>query len=263
VIDELAHSNIPGSQNAKRYLDVQELIAAGIDVFTTLNVQHIESLADIIAKTTWTFVRETVPDYILDLAEEIEVVDLSPADLIERLERGKVNVSAHPDLAIHGFFSVRNLTALRELAFQNAKKPPTRRVLVPFDGSPSAFRAVDHVVSLNRAGHRGDVLLLNVQPVSMKTPTSGHAADLGAELQAAGAAILGKASRILEAQHIPHRCEVLGGTPSEMIIDAVDRHHVDLVVMGSSGKGSVVRLFLGSVAMTVLHEVKVPVTVVK
>src|ERR1019366_4461650 len=90
IVDELAHSNVPGSRNAKRYLDVQELINAGIDVFTTLNVQHIESLNDIVAKTTWTVVRETVPDSMLDLAEEIEVVDLAPANLIERLEQGKV-----------------------------------------------------------------------------------------------------------------------------------------------------------------------------
>ena len=104
IIDELAHSNVPGCRNAKRYLDVQELIEAGIDVFTTLNVQHIESLNDIVAKTTWTVVRETVPDSMLDLAEEIEVVDLSPADLIERLKQGKVDLSGHPGSAVHSFF---------------------------------------------------------------------------------------------------------------------------------------------------------------
>jgi len=86
IVDELAHSNVPGCRNAKRFLDVQELIEAGIDVFTTLNVQHIESLNDIVAKTIWTAVRETVPDSILDLAEEVEVIDLPPADLIERLK---------------------------------------------------------------------------------------------------------------------------------------------------------------------------------
>src|SRR5271165_1943594 len=77
VVDELAHSNVPGSRNAKRHLDVQELLAAGIDVFTTLNVQHVEGLAGIVAKTIWAVVGETVPDSVLDLADEIEVVDLS------------------------------------------------------------------------------------------------------------------------------------------------------------------------------------------
>jgi two-component system sensor histidine kinase KdpD len=99
IVDELAHSNVPGCRNAKRYLDVQELIEAGIDVFTTLNVQHVESLNDIVAKTIWTVVRETVPDSMLELAEEIEVVDLSPAGLIERLKQGKVDLSGHPGSA--------------------------------------------------------------------------------------------------------------------------------------------------------------------
>ena len=135
IVDELAHSNVPGSRNAKRYLDVQELVEAGIDVFTTLNVQHIESLNDIVAKTIWTVVRETVPDSILDLAEEIEVVDLSPASLIERVEQGKLDPAGHPGSAIHGFFSQRNLSFLRsacasicEKAAGAADSCPIRRI---------------------------------------------------------------------------------------------------------------------------------------
>src|SRR5450756_1404967 len=126
IVDELAHSNVPGCRNAKRYLDVQELLEAGIDVFTTMNVQHIESLNETVAKIIWAVVRETVPDSMLDLAEEIEVVDLSPADLIERLKQGKVDLSGHPGAAVHNFFSQQNLTGLRPLALQRAKKPPVR-----------------------------------------------------------------------------------------------------------------------------------------
>ncbi|MBO0737862.1 MAG: two-component sensor histidine kinase, partial [Alphaproteobacteria bacterium] len=85
VVDELAHTNAPGSRHPKRYLDVEELIAAGIDVFTTLNIQHVESLNDVVARITRIRVRETVPDSILDQADDIEVVDLSPEDLIKRL----------------------------------------------------------------------------------------------------------------------------------------------------------------------------------
>src|SRR5450631_279767 len=195
IVDELAHSNVPGSRNAKRYLDVQELIEAGIDVFTTMNVQHIESLNEIVAKTTWTVVRETVPDSVLDLAEEIEVVDLSPADLLERLRQGKVDLSGHPGAATHNFFSQQNLTNLRPLALQRAKKPPVRRVLVPFDGSPSALHAVQHVVSLARAGHRGTILLLNAQAPSAKGSSPGVAS--GGEVRAVGEAILDKASQLL------------------------------------------------------------------
>jgi len=261
VVDELAHSNVPGSRNAKRYLDVQEVIAAGIDVFTTLNVQHIESLNDIVTKTIWTVVHETVPDSVLDLAEEIEVVDLSPADLIERLKEGKVDLSGHPGPATHSFFSDRNLTGLRALALQYAKKPPTRRVLVPFDGSPSAIRAVQHVVSLARAGHRGTIMLLNVQAPSAKSSSRG--ADSNMAARAAGDALLSKASQLLDAQNIPYQCEVLTGKPPEAIAAVVDRHEIDLIVMGSTGIGALARLFLGSVAIAVAQQSKVPVTLVR
>jgi hypothetical protein len=183
---ELAHTNVPGSRNAKRYLDVQELINAGIDVFSTLNVQHIETLADVVARITWSVARETVQDFVLDSAEEIEVIDLTPAALVERLESGKVDVSKHPEQAIHRFFSQLNLTALRELSLKYAKKPPVRRVLVPFDGSPSAFRAVDHVIALRRAGHQANVLLLNVQLAPAKATAPSVAADLRFESRQAG-----------------------------------------------------------------------------
>ena len=261
IVDELAHSNVPGSRNAKRYLDVQELVEAGIDVFSTLDVQHIESLNDMVAKTIWTVVRETVPDSILDLAEEIEVVDLSPASLIKRVEQGKLDPAGHPGSAIHGFFSERNLSFLRSLALQYAKKPPARRVLVPFDGSPSAIHAVQHVVSLARAGHRGTVLLLNVQAPPPKTSSAGAAS--GVQAHAAGDAILEKASQLLDAQHIPYQCEVLAGMPPKVIAAAVERHEIDLIVMGSTGMGALARLFLGSVAMAVARESEVPVTLVK
>src|SRR5262249_62348496 len=116
LVDELAHTNAPGSRHPKRYLDVEELIAAGIDVYTTLNIQHAESLNDIVARITRIRVRETVPDSILDQADDIEVIDLSPEDLIKRLHEGKVYVPQQAERAVRHFFSRGNLTALRELA---------------------------------------------------------------------------------------------------------------------------------------------------
>ena len=114
LVDELAHANAPGSRHPKRYLDVEELIAAGIDVFATLNIQHVESLNDVVARITRIRVRETVPDSILDQADDIEVVDLSPGDLIKRLREGKVYVPQQAERAIRHYFSQGNLTALRE-----------------------------------------------------------------------------------------------------------------------------------------------------
>jgi len=100
LVDELAHTNAPGSRHPKRYLDVQELLEAGIDVYTTLNVQHLESLNDVVARITRIRVRETVPDSIFDRADDVELVDLTPEDLIQRLKEGKVYVPEQAERAV-------------------------------------------------------------------------------------------------------------------------------------------------------------------
>src|SRR5581483_6937345 len=104
LVDELAHDNAPASRHPKRYLDVEELLAAGIDVYTTLNVQHIESLNDVVAKITHVRVRETVPDSILDRADDIELVDLTPEDLLARLKQGKVYLGEAAERAQQNYF---------------------------------------------------------------------------------------------------------------------------------------------------------------
>ncbi len=120
LVDELAHSNIPGSRREKRYQDVEDLLAAGIDVYTTLNIQHIESLNDVVARISRIQVRETLPDKVLELASEIELIDLPPDDLVQRLRQGKVYMPEQAGRAITHFFSKGNLTALRELAMRIA-----------------------------------------------------------------------------------------------------------------------------------------------
>jgi len=118
LVDELAHTNAPGSRHPKRYLDVEELLDAGIDVYTTLNIQHLESLNDVVAKITRIRIRETVPDSIIDRADDVEVVDLTPEDLIQRLKEGKVYVPQQAERAVRHYFQAGNLTALRELALR-------------------------------------------------------------------------------------------------------------------------------------------------
>ena len=118
LVDELAHSNAPGSRHTRRYQDVEELLAAGIDVHTTLNVQHLESLNDVVAQITGIEVRETVPDSIVDSADELELADLSAEDLLQRLREGKVYVPEQAARAIDQFFRKGNLIALRELALR-------------------------------------------------------------------------------------------------------------------------------------------------
>ena len=118
VVDELAHTNAPGSRHVKRWQDVEELLEAGIDVYTTVNVQHVESLNDVVAQITGIAVQETLPDTVFDMADEIRIVDLSPDDLLERLREGKVYVPAQVERAVQSFFRKPNLIALRELAMR-------------------------------------------------------------------------------------------------------------------------------------------------
>ena len=118
IVDELAHTNAPGALHARRYQDVVHLLEAGIDVYTTLNVQHVESRSDTVRQITGVAVRETVPDSVLDLADAIELIDLAPDELRKRLAEGKVHLPERPSVAAEGFFRVGNLTALREMALR-------------------------------------------------------------------------------------------------------------------------------------------------
>lgn len=128
LVDELAHTNAPGSRHLKRYQDVEELLAAGIDVYSTINIQHLESLNDVVASFTRVRVRETVPDSILEIAD-IEVVDIPPDELIERLKAGKVYLPREATRALTHFFSKTNLSALRELALRRAAQAVDAQML--------------------------------------------------------------------------------------------------------------------------------------
>jgi two-component system, OmpR family, sensor histidine kinase KdpD len=129
LVDELAHTNAEGSRHPKRYLDVEELMSHGIDVYTTVNIQHIESLNDVVAQITHVRVRETVPDAIFDRADAVELVDLTPDDLITRLKEGKVYVPKQAERALEHFFSPANLTALRELALRRTAERVDEQLL--------------------------------------------------------------------------------------------------------------------------------------
>ena len=130
LVDELAHTNATGSRHPKRYLDVEELLNRGINVYTTVNIQHIESLNDVVAQITGVRVRETVPNSILDRADAIELVDITPDDLIQRLREGKVYVPKQAERALEHFFSPANLTALRELALRRTAERVDEQLLM-------------------------------------------------------------------------------------------------------------------------------------
>lgn len=159
IVDELAHTNIAGSRHEKRYQDVEELINAGIDVYTTLNIQHVESLIDIVQEISYVKIHETVPDRIFELSYEVELVDITPEKLIERLNEGKIYIPEKAQIAVNKFFRKGNLLALRELALRyTAQKVDEEmlsykekysintiwqvgsRLLVSFSSSPSSER---------------------------------------------------------------------------------------------------------------------------
>ncbi len=173
LVDELAHSNAPGSRHVKRWQDVQELLACGIDVYTTVNIGHLESLNDVVSQITGVRIRETIPDSIIEKAASVELVDLPPEELIERLQDGKVYLSDQARIAEKNFFKIGNLTALRELALRmtaervNAQVqarrgkepdgktwPTTERILVcvgPGPGSAKLVRAGKRMAAALRA----------------------------------------------------------------------------------------------------------------
>jgi two-component system, OmpR family, sensor histidine kinase KdpD len=189
LVDELAHTNAPGSRHAKRWQDVRELLASGIDVYTTLNVQHLESLNDVVARVTGVPTRETVPDSILEQADEVELVDLSPDDLIQRLRDGKVYVPAQAGEAVRKFFRKGNLIALRELALRTTAArvdaqmevyrrdhavpaiwPVAERILVCVSPSPLAARVV-RAARRMAAGLHAEWVVVNVESPASNRPS--------------------------------------------------------------------------------------------
>lgn len=144
LVDELAHSNVAGCRHTKRYQDVEELLRAGIDVYTTINVQHLESLNDLVASITGVTVNERIPDYVFDSAFQVELVDIEPSDLIARLQAGKVYKANQAERALGNFFSEENLAALREIALRRTADRLSRSAQK--SGSENAARAGEHIL---------------------------------------------------------------------------------------------------------------------
>ena len=165
LIDELAHTNAPGLEHRKRYEDVDDVLAAGVDVFSTVNVQHLESLNDQVAELTGIRVRETIPDAVLGAADEVILIDITPQSLVERLRAGKVYPAERVQAALNNFFKVENLAALREVALrQVAEEVEAKRI--PFDldparpGRPGDERLIDSAAP----GAVGERLLALITP---------------------------------------------------------------------------------------------------
>jgi two-component system sensor histidine kinase KdpD len=161
LIDELAHTNAPGLEHAKRYQDIEDVLTAGIDVFSTVNIQHLESLNDQVAEVTGTRVRETVPDAVLGAADDVVLLDLTPQSLIERLLAGKIYPRDRIQAALNNFFTIENLTALREVSLrQVAEEVEHKRVIT----SPAPGGREDELVETAAVQAIHDRLLALVTP---------------------------------------------------------------------------------------------------
>ncbi len=256
LVDELAHSNAPGSRHAKRWQDVQELLAAGIDVYTTVNVQHLESLNDHVRGITGVQVRETLPDWVLQEAFELVLIDLPPRELLERLRDGKVYVPEQARAAIDAFFTQTNLTALRELAMQTAAAqvdadlahgyrrlgqdaPALRgRLLVGVDGDAQAERLVRHASRVAQRRHL---------PWSLVHVDNGKLRDETAR------------QRLQAAQQLAERLggEVVllrAGEVARTLIQHAAERRASLVLVGQSRDRLRRRLFGAGVATRLLRE---------
>jgi two-component system sensor histidine kinase KdpD len=182
LIDELAHTNAPGLEHEKRWADVEDVIAAGIDVFSTVNVQHLESLNDQVADLTGIRVRETVPDAVLGAADDVVLLDITPQSLIERLRAGKIYSSDRIDAALNNFFKVENLSALRELSLrQVAEEVEHKRI--PSDGGRGRSERLIDTAAPQAIGERL-LALITPKPRSQRVVRRAwrSAQRLGAEL---------------------------------------------------------------------------------
>jgi len=253
LMDEMAHSNAPGARHAKRYQDIEELLTAGIDVFSTLNVQHLESLNDVVAQITGVTVRETVPDAVLDEADEIELVDVTPEVLEQRLREGKVYLPEQAQRALDRFFRRGNLIALRELAL--------RRTAERVDEQMRGYRASAGIAEPWAASER---LLVCVSPSERSFRLIRSARRLAGMLRAPWTALYVELPRHATmparhreaAQEALRLAEELGGTAvsvpghdaAEEILAYARTHNVTRVLVGRTRRGWLGRIFPASVA---------------
>jgi two-component system, OmpR family, sensor histidine kinase KdpD len=251
LVDELAHTNAAGARHAKRWQDVLDLLDAGIDVYTTLNIQHIESLNDVIAQITGVRVRETVPDSLLARADEIELIDLPPEELLVRLREGKVYLSEQAARAVDHFFRKGNLLALRELALRRAADrvdldvlahreeheiettwPTQERILVCVGPAPASARLVRAAARM-AAGLRAPWVAAYVEHMGVAPITKGDRERLDAHLRLAES--LGA--------DVAH----LGGTKiSEALLDYSRKQNVTRIVIGKPTHSRIRDLLRGS-----------------
>jgi len=254
VVDELAHTNVPGSRHAKRWQDVQDLLDAGIDVLTTVNVQHLESLNDVVAQITGVEQRETVPDAVVRAAEQVELVDMTPEALRRRMAHGNIYRPEKIDAALGNYFRTGNLTALRELALLwLADQVEDQLDKYRADNGISAtWETRERVVVALTGGPEGDTLIRRAARIAAR--------DKGADLMAVHVTrndgLAGADPAALSRQRV--LVESLGGTYHQVVGADVPRALLDFaravnatqIVLGVSSRGTFAQIFAAGVGVT-------------
>jgi two-component system sensor histidine kinase KdpD len=257
LVDELAHTNALGSRHPKRYQDVEDLLAAGIDVYTAVNIQHLESLNDVVQQITRIRVRETVPDAFLDRADEIEVIDLTPADLIQRLKEGKVYFPETAERALTHYFSAGNLTALRELALRRTAQRVDQQLLTHMQA---------HAIS--GPWSAGDRILVVVNEHPKAAALVRYARRMAERLRAPWTALYVETSRslrlgeqardrIAEALRMTERLggeavTVPGRELAHEILDYAAKNNFSHIVIGRSERSRLHELLFGSITYEIV-----------
>ncbi len=267
LVDELAHTNAPGSRNEKRYQDVEELLDAGITVISTVNIQHLEGLNDLVETITGVKQRETLPDSVLDEADEVELVDISPDALRSRLRHGNVYPPDRAQKALENYFSESNLTALRELALRRVAEKTesqlealmesdtaagvqrtqaaTERVMVAFDARSTANQLIRHAWRLAR-GLKGELIAVTVVPPSAQASASGQRRQgLGKALD----------EHIRLAEDLGAEVVLLQDRDIVRALSSVARErHITQIVVGQPERGRWSDMLRGSVVDRLLRE---------
>lgn len=259
LVDELAHTNAPGGRHPKRCQDIEELLAAGIDVYTTVNIQHLESLNDAIAEITGVKVRETIPDQLLDTASEIEVVDLPPEDLLQRLREGRVYVPEQAARAIERFFRKGNLTALREMALRRAasRVDDQLRTYMQTEAIAGPWAATDRLLVCVGPSPLGARLLRTTRRLADELKAEWLALHVETHEQRAP---LSAAARERLAENL-HLAEQLGGKVAtvsgtdvaETTLAYARRHNVTKIVVGKPLRSRLHEALHGSIVDRIIR----------
>ncbi|MAG68297.1 MAG: sensor histidine kinase [Pseudomonadales bacterium] len=240
LVDELAHTNVPGSRHKRRYQDIAELLSAGIDVYTTVNIQHLASLNDLVLQITNVRVRETVPDQFVDDAYEIIFIDLPPATLIERLQQGKIYLPEYARSALDSFFSPANLTALRELAMREVMERVDAKLTTELqaDANGRAFAIQEKLLVLVSQNTDHEYLIRIARHIAdrRKTPWTVVWVDTGRVASRQSSLRLQSAFSL--ARDLGAETETLRGPSTyQTIVPFIREHRINTVLVGAGKRG--------------------------